>query len=560
MSHSPKVSAIIHFLNAAQYLPQAIDSIFRQTFTDWELILVDGGSQDESVTIAESYQAKAPDRVRVLAHQGEQKLGIFSSRIWGAREASTPLLALLDSDDEWHPQFLERQYAIYQAQFSQTPGMVYCPVAYWWEDPLQANQGYVQPVPPPGLHTPPNLVVAFAEQGYQKSAANSAVLIAREAILDTATLIGTADEGAVEDQYLWSWILLKYPVFINPEPLVRYRQWSGSTCATTAAEGRSQRIRAKHLQWLLDYLTAHPEIDRQPELVQAVHQLIALESGATPSNPLPESEPLAAPSTKAQVHQFLKENLPANAYNRLQTVYATARSLYHAAKRESKELSQRTQQSFEVIQARSRLAYGIEPLSYLWGVDRGHSLLRYYLETQFLPEFAADIQGHCLEFQENSYTSWFGGDRVTKLDILHHEPGNPNATLIGDLTQPNDLPSNTFDCIICTYVLHVIPHVDRAIADLHRLLKAGGVLLIAVPHISMCDPDSGELWRFTPEGIRFLTTTVFAAADVTIRAYGNSLTAAGNIRGLVVEEFTQAELAQHDPRFASTICVRAVKR
>jgi hypothetical protein len=52
---------------------------------------------------------------------------------------------------------------------------------------------------------------------------------------------------------------------------------------------------------------------------------------------------------------------------------------------------------------------------------------------------------------------------------------------------------------------------------------------------------------------------VFGAANVLVRGYGNSLTAAGEIRGVVAGEFLRSELDSHDPRFAVEVCARAVK-
>lgn len=208
--------------------------------------------------------------------------------------------------------------------------------------------------------------------------------------------------------------------------------------------------------------------------------------------------------------------------------------------------------------ARRRLVLGLEPLSYILGYDRGPDIMRYHLQNQFLPEFAEDIRGHCLEFEENLYASWFEGDRVTKIDVLHVDNSNPRATLVADLTQPNNLPSNTFDCIICTYVLHVIFDVEKAVAELYRILKPGGVLLVAIPQVSIHD-YAHEIWRFTPEGLELLLGRSFNQ-NVTIRAYGNSLLAAAAIRGLVVDEFTSSELDYSDPLFAPVVCARAVKQ
>jgi SAM-dependent methyltransferase len=130
---------------------------------------------------------------------------------------------------------------------------------------------------------------------------------------------------------------------------------------------------------------------------------------------------------------------------------------------------------------------------------------------------------------------------------------------VADLTKANAIPSHCFDCIICTYTLHLIYELDKAVLQLHRILKPHGALLVAVPHVSMCDPTMHELWRFTPEGLQQVLARAFGSEHVLVQAYGNSLTAAGEIRGLVAREFIPAELSWHDPRFAVEVCARAVK-
>ncbi|MGH7771186.1 MAG: methyltransferase domain-containing protein, partial [Candidatus Binatia bacterium] len=207
---------------------------------------------------------------------------------------------------------------------------------------------------------------------------------------------------------------------------------------------------------------------------------------------------------------------------------------------------------------RVRLGVSVLPLSYLWGFDRGLPIHRYYLQ-EFLQEFASDIRGHCLEFQDAAYTPRFGGSAVAKLDILHIDDRNQSATIVADLTKSNDIPSNIFDCIVCTHVLHVIFELNKAVKELYRVLKPGGVLLVTVPHVSMCDPGSKEIWRFTPDGLYLVLAQVFGEPNVTVRAYGNSLTAAGEIRGLVAHEFVKGELDHHDSRFAVEVCARAIK-
>ncbi len=213
------------------------------------------------------------------------------------------------------------------------------------------------------------------------------------------------------------------------------------------------------------------------------------------------------------------------------------------------------------IFARIRFGFQVAPLSVLSAADRGKPIHRYYLE-RFFEEFAQDIRGHCLEFLNNQYTGCYGKDRVQRLDILHKEGSGTStqATIIADLLAPHSIPADTFDCIICTQTLHIVEDPQRFLAELYALLKPGGVLLLGVPHIANIQPWWHELWRFTPEGMQFLATKIFGAENIIIRSYGNSLAAAGELRGLCAEEFTRRELDPQDDRFAMEVCLRGVKR
>ena len=208
---------------------------------------------------------------------------------------------------------------------------------------------------------------------------------------------------------------------------------------------------------------------------------------------------------------------------------------------------------------RWRLGIGVRPLSTRWG-ERGLTLHRYYLES-FLEHTEQRIRGRCLEFQRDVYTSRFGKDRIVSIDILNKAPGESDeATIIADLTKPNDVHGGLFDCIVCTYVLHLVHDPNRMIAELHRLLAPGGTLLASVPDITIRYPEYGELWRFTAEGFRALLQRHFENGDVAVSGYGNSLIAAGELRGLVLSDFSKAEYDFHDPRYSIVICAQAIKR
>lgn len=101
---SPRVTVGIPIYNAAATLPLTLRSVFAQTFTDWELILVDDGSTDGSVEIM---RAVLDRRVRVFVDGANKTQGPRHNDI--ARLARAPLVARLDSDDLMHPDRLARQ-------------------------------------------------------------------------------------------------------------------------------------------------------------------------------------------------------------------------------------------------------------------------------------------------------------------------------------------------------------------------------------------------------------------------------------------------------------------
>ena len=139
------------------------------------------------------------------------------------------------------------------------------------------------------------------------------------------------------------------------------------------------------------------------------------------------------------------------------------------------------------------------PLSRNWGYDRGTPIDRYYIEN-FLTAHAADVRGNVLEIQEDDYSRRFGGERVTQQDILNVDDSNPRATIIGDLADPSTLPKEQFDCIILTQTLHLIFDMPAALANLHRALRPGGVILITVPGISPLDRNEFQnswYWSLT---------------------------------------------------------------
>lgn len=204
----------------------------------------------------------------------------------------------------------------------------------------------------------------------------------------------------------------------------------------------------------------------------------------------------------------------------------------------------------------------LKPISSDYGNSRGLEIDRYYIE-KFVAEHAMDVHGHVLEIKHNTYTVRYGRDRVTRSDVLHPVEGNPDATVVADLTKADHLPSDVYDTIIFTQTLQVIYDIRTVIATLHRILKPGGVLLATgsgMAQLSLDDFDKwGEYWRFTSLSARLLFEEAFGPGNVNVRAYGNVLTAISFLEGLAVEDLKQKELDARDRSYEILIAIRAVK-
>jgi glycosyltransferase involved in cell wall biosynthesis len=108
----PAVSVITPAFNVESYLAEAVESVLAQTFTDWELVIVDDGSRDGTRALAERYRAAHPDRIVVVSQENR---GLAAARNTGLRVARGAVLALLDSDDAWTPAFLAEQMGLLDA-------------------------------------------------------------------------------------------------------------------------------------------------------------------------------------------------------------------------------------------------------------------------------------------------------------------------------------------------------------------------------------------------------------------------------------------------------------
>ena len=103
----PYFSVVIPLYNKQNYIAATLKSVLAQTFTDFEVLVIDDVSTDNSTNVVKSI---VDDRIRIISH--DKNSGLSASRNTGIKNAATPFIAFLDADDIWKPEFLQKIYEL----------------------------------------------------------------------------------------------------------------------------------------------------------------------------------------------------------------------------------------------------------------------------------------------------------------------------------------------------------------------------------------------------------------------------------------------------------------
>lgn len=203
-----------------------------------------------------------------------------------------------------------------------------------------------------------------------------------------------------------------------------------------------------------------------------------------------------------------------------------------------------------------------QPVSRKFGFDRGTPIDRVLIEA-FLAQHRQAIRGSVLEVGESVYTKKFGCG-VKELNVLHPEPGNPQATLVGNLETGENIPEKQFDCIILTQTLQMIYNCQSVIQNCYKALKDNGVLLLTAPGISQIsryDMDRwGDYWRFTTLSLKKLLGESFGGKNVEAASFGNYHLAAEFLNGRSAEEIAPEAFSANDEDYQLLLGAAAVRR
>jgi glycosyltransferase involved in cell wall biosynthesis len=217
---APDVTIVIPAYNADRTIGAALQSVFAQTFTDYEIIVVDDGSTDET---ALQLQPLA-DRVTYVYRPNG---GPGAARNEALRRAKGRLVAFLDADDVWLPRKLERQVAYFRA-FPET-GLLHS-AALVSHSPTQTALETLDTLPPGEAGTPPSPI--FCELFHGEVDINTLTVMAPRAVLLDCGGFDERRELHVEDWDLWLRIAAHHPVGYLSCPLAVHRP--GGTMSSAA--------------------------------------------------------------------------------------------------------------------------------------------------------------------------------------------------------------------------------------------------------------------------------------------------------------------------------------
>ena len=203
------VSIVVPVYNAERFLPETIGLVQKQTYRDWELILVDDCSSDNGAAIVRQY-AKDDTRIRLI--QQEVNAGAARSRNLGISQANGRYLCFLDADDIWTSQNLEKERA-----YMKEKKAAFVFTGYEFADAKGEGLGKI-------VHVPET--ISYEQALKNTTIFTSTVMIDRDKIADTDIYM---PQIASEDTATWWHILKKYQIGYGlDENLVRYRRTEGT--------------------------------------------------------------------------------------------------------------------------------------------------------------------------------------------------------------------------------------------------------------------------------------------------------------------------------------------
>jgi len=213
----PLFSVVIPAFNVAPFIDATLQSLAAQTCRDFEVVVVDDGSTDDTIARAQTVVRREGLRGRVVARPGDVPKGVSGARNHAARLACGEWLAFLDADDLFEPTKLECCERIVE-EFGATPGAMHHAARYF-----DHESGDIVHASNPGAPAGDDLLETLLE----RNCVTTSTVVVHRTCFETAGGFDPQLNG-VEDYWLWIRIAKRWKWRYIAEPLTRYRMRAGS--------------------------------------------------------------------------------------------------------------------------------------------------------------------------------------------------------------------------------------------------------------------------------------------------------------------------------------------
>jgi glycosyltransferase involved in cell wall biosynthesis len=256
MDSKPLISIITPFYNTPhEFFREAVQSVFEQSYHNWELILIDDGSTGSITQLAVSYATQNPEKVYYYEHTDHLNRGHSTARNLGIKHSKGKYIAFLDADDVWMPHKLEQQAAILESH--PDVGMIYANTRYWFSwtnNPKDSKLDFLPAlgIQPDTVVQPPNLLPLFLNGKAAVPSMNT--LLVRSDVVNRCGGFDERFRSLYGDQHFYAKVCLFERVYVSGEWVDLYRQHSQSTTGKAYRLNTETRARKFFLQWLEEYM------------------------------------------------------------------------------------------------------------------------------------------------------------------------------------------------------------------------------------------------------------------------------------------------------------------
>ena len=220
LKYHPKVSVIVASYNYEKFLPETLDSVLAQTYRNFEVIIVDDGSADSSVAIAEEY-VKNHANVFLYRHEGGVNRGLPATVKLGLSKANGEFVAFCESDDMWMPDHLAEKIVLLNSFAAESPAIIVNDVSPFGDEGRCRVAVQVAAERMSAMSEVRNHISALDFRQKNWICTFSCCMVRRRALLECD--FDSCPRPANLDWWLWRQVCCVHPIYVVPEKLTKWR-------------------------------------------------------------------------------------------------------------------------------------------------------------------------------------------------------------------------------------------------------------------------------------------------------------------------------------------------